>query len=176
MKTVLRALLALVLVASLDGCVATTYVTGQINRLEPEVCLDEPTRAWRSPDGRALYVRATQVKAISTNPVWWGSSCCEDLPDQVAVYDADGAGKIARLVPAKGFVPPAGSEEVELERAAGGGGFFVRIGETVRWISLSIKKTCVTARIAHGVTMPATLALDAAFFPVELVALWIAFG
>jgi hypothetical protein len=168
MKTVLRALVALVLVASLDGCLATGFVEGRLNRLSPEVCLERPTAGWISPHDGELYVRSTEVKAISSNlGLWETNSHARDLPDQVAVYDAARPGRIERLIPAKDFEPPEGSREVELVTGPTRA-LLVQIAGTKWSLATSLDRTCRPARVAQGLVMPATLAFDLALFPIEM--------
>jgi hypothetical protein len=173
----MRAIVALLLVASLDGCVATSFTADRFNRLEPEVCLERPTRAWISPRGDELYVLSTRVVAISENfSLWETNSHARALPDQVAVYDASRDGRIERLIPAKDFTPPSGSRELELEPVVPGLGFWVRDAGTRRQLFTSLRTKCTTAEVARPLVLVPLLAVDLAFFPFELAALLIVLG
>ena len=172
MKTMLRALVALVLVASLDGCVATRYVETQLGRLSPDVCLERPTEAWTSPRDGKLYVRSTEVKAVSMDLMRWESSLSRELPDQVAVYDGACPGRIERLIPAKDFTPPDGSREIELEFIKGPTrSLLVQLTGTKWSLATSLDRTNRPARVAQVLVLPATLAFDLAFYPIEMLVL-----
>jgi hypothetical protein len=168
MKTVLRALVALVLITSLDGCVATRYVETQLDRLSPEVCLERPTEAWASPRDGKLFVRSTEVKAVSMDLMRWESSLSRELPDQVAAYDAARPGRIERLIPAKDWKAPEGSREIELEHGPNRS-LLVEIAGTKRTLMTWSDRTSRPARVAQVLVLPATLAFDLAFYPIEML-------
>jgi hypothetical protein len=173
----MRFFLALFLALTLQGCVVSGAVETELLTFSGTYQLDEPTRAWASPDASKVYLEAKRVTSLSDdwNLLWGASSVVTKRPDQVAVYDVSGRGQVERLVPARCFVPPRGSKELPLGHDEELG-LFVEVAGARLPLSTTVKRLCRPAQVVWCVVLPFTLTIDLALAPVELVALLVVLG